>query len=254
MDISTITIFRDEIKDFQEFLENLEFAKENHFVNTSVIKNKIYKDTDRIKFYHFPLEFGSPFDHARQIPINSIKTKWVLIVDTDEKISSRLVEYLRGKIDSFEKEDVNGVYVPRLNHFLRKPLHYSSAWPDYQLRLIRKNKVKFTNTIHNFYPELKNIRFIPRDKSFAIKHYALENIESFIKKLNVYSSIEAKDSQIKSNFIMPIYFALKDFLAIYIKMKGFLDGKRGLHYALIKTFYRYLIHTKNWEINVKQKI
>ena len=148
---------------------------------------------------------------------------------------------------------MNGILVPRLNHVLGKPLNFSSEWPDYQLRLMRKNKVKFSNTIHNFYPDLKKIRCIPKDKSLAIKHYALENIESFIQRQNVYSSIESKYLKRNSNFIMPLFFALKDFIARYIRMKGFLDGKRGLHYALIKAFYRYLIHTKNWEKNILEK-
>ena len=35
MDISTITIFRDKIENFPQFVENLNFAIENHFVNIS---------------------------------------------------------------------------------------------------------------------------------------------------------------------------------------------------------------------------
>tara|TARA_Y100000589_G_C27179421_1_gene640143 strand:- start:1079 stop:1858 length:780 start_codon:yes stop_codon:yes gene_type:complete len=253
MDITTITLFRDKIENFTQFVENLNFAIENHFVDTAITKNKNFKDTNKFKFHHFPLINGSPFDHARQIAINSIKTEWVLIVDTDEQITKEFIKYLRTKIDSYQKEGVNGVWVPRLNHVLGKPLNYSSEWPDYQLRLMRKNKVKFTNTIHKFYPDLKNIRWIPKDKSLAIKHYALENIESFIQRQNIYSTIESKYLEKNINFIMPLFFAFKDFVARYIRMKGFLDGKRGLHYALIKAFYRYMIYTKNWEMNILEK-
>tara|TARA_A100000164_G_C21869117_1_gene754203 strand:+ start:844 stop:1302 length:459 start_codon:yes stop_codon:yes gene_type:complete len=152
----------------------------------------------------------------------------VLILDTDEKITKEFIEYHREKIDFYQKEAVNGVWVPRLNDILGKPLNYSSEWLVYQLRLMRK-KVKFPNTIYKFCPDLKNIRWIQKDKSIAIKHYGLENIESFIQIKNIYSSIESKNIEKNSNSIMHVFFALKDFVARYIKMKGFLDGKRGLH-------------------------
>ena len=43
---------------------------------------------------YFLLEFGSHFDHVRQVSIYNRKSKSVIIVDTDKKITS-LIKYLK---------------------------------------------------------------------------------------------------------------------------------------------------------------
>jgi hypothetical protein len=40
---------------------------------------------------------------------------------------------------------------------------------------------------------------------------------------------------------------LREFLARYVKMKGYRDGLAGLHYSLLMGGYRYLIDSKRWE-------
>lgn len=247
MDISTITIMRGEYELIPKLLKNLDFAREIHIVETDKEPLKRFFDNQKVIIHHYPLEIGEAFDYARQIALKKIKSKWILIVDTDEMISKELSLYLKKSIDKFEKDKIEGIWIPRLNHVLGQKLKHTSSWPDYQLRLIQAKKAEFNNQIHNFVNTSISQKWLPAEEDLAIKHYNFESIDAFIKKLNVYSSIEAKNKKARKNSLLPLVVGFKEFLVRFIKMKGFLDGPYGLHYSILLGFYKYLIKLKEWE-------
>tara|TARA_Y100001968_G_C19384936_1_gene732367 strand:- start:228 stop:989 length:762 start_codon:yes stop_codon:yes gene_type:complete len=248
MDISTITVMRGEYGKIPDLIENLSFAKENHFVETDLIPPTQITSNNKVFFHHYPLEIGEPFDYARQIAVENIKTKWVLVVDTDEFIPLTLIKYIDKHLSTYEAQNIEAIWIPRLNHILGKKLKYSSAWPDYQKRLIRTSKIQFNNQIHNFINISLEEKKLPSNEFFAIKHYNFESISSYIEKLNLYSTIEVKCSEKqKVNSLEPIIVGIKEFIIRFIKMKAFLDGSHGFHYSVLLGFYKYLIKLKEWE-------
>ena len=63
---------------------------------------------------------------------------WILQLDTDEVVSPKLKEEIRKTINNNPPE--NGFWIPRANYFLGRFLRKGGAYPDYTLRLYRRDK------------------------------------------------------------------------------------------------------------------
>jgi glycosyltransferase involved in cell wall biosynthesis len=248
VDIATLTVMRGELERLPGLLENIAFASERHFVETGPTTEGL-RGVDGIVVHHHPLPLGAAFDAARGTALPHIKARWVLVVDTDERIPPSLVEHLRVRVAEFEAAGVEGVWIARRNHVLGQPLLHSSAWPDYQLRFLRRDAAAFSNQIHGFAPKLKREERLAAMDALAIQHFNFETTTDFLTKLNVYSGIEAEQSKeaASPSVTRALYKASREFAVRYLKMKGYRDGAEGLHFAVMLGMYRYLIESKRWE-------
>lgn len=247
--IATLTVMRGELERLPALLENLSFADERHFVETGPMPDALSR-WPGITVHHHPLPLGAAFDAARGEALPHIKAPWTLVVDTDEFIPSSLLEHLLARLPEFEKNDVQGVWLPRRNHVLGAPLLHSSAWPDYQLRFFKTSAASFTNQIHSFVGKLEREEKLLAVDALAIRHFNFELTSDFVTKLNVYSGIEAMQSRepASPSVVRALYKAGRQFAVRYVKMKGYRDGAEGLHYAVMLGVYQYLIESKRWEL------
>jgi hypothetical protein len=88
-----------------------------------------------------------------------------------------------------------------------------------------------------------------------IYHYSYEKIEDFLRKMQKYSTLFAKQYHLKkkSSTFKAIYHAIFTFFKTYFLKRGFLDGKEGViisTYNANAAFYKYL---KLAEINKDKK-
>ncbi|MDP2270218.1 MAG: hypothetical protein Q8K32_05750 [Archangium sp.] len=247
--LATLTVMRGELDRLPGLIENLAFASEKHFVETGPNIDAL-RDWPGLIVHHCPLALGAPFDAARSTALPHIKARWVLVVDTDERVPASLIEHLMARLPDYEARGIQGVWVPRRNHVLSAPLLHSSAWPDYQLRLFRTEAASFSNQIHAFVPRLEREEKLPAIDALAIRHFNFETTTDFVTKLNVYSGIEAEQSKDAAppSVARALYKAGRQVAVRYLKMKGYRDGAEGLHYALLLGVYQYLIETKRWEL------
>jgi hypothetical protein len=248
IEIATLTVMRGEVERLPGMLENLSFASERHLVETGPDVS-VLAPFEGVQVHHHPLPLGAAFDAARGTALPHIKAEWVLVVDTDERVPASLVEHLRARVPEFEAAGVEGVWIARRNHVLGEPLLHSSAWPDYQLRFLRRDAASFSNQIHGFAPKLKREERLPAMDALAIAHFNFESTLDFVTKLNVYSGIEAEQSKdaVAPSVGRALYKAGREFAGRYLKMKGYRDGAEGLHFAVMLGIYRYLIESKRWE-------
>jgi hypothetical protein len=247
--VATLTVMRGEIERLPGLLENLEWCAERHFVETGPSLD-VLRDIRDIERHHHPLPLGAAFDAARGTALPHVRAPWILVVDTDERLPTSLLDYLALQLPRWDIDGVEAVWLPRRNHVLGEPLRFSSAWPDYQMRVFRREAARFTNQIHGFVPaELKHQLRVPAMDALAIQHFNFETTTDFVTKLNLYSGIEADQSRETTapSVSGALYRATREFAVRYLKMKGFRDGAEGLHYALMLGMYRYLIEAKRWE-------
>ena len=81
-------------------------------------------------------------------------------------------------------------------------------------------------------------------------HFAYFDAEHFVKKLNAYTSVEAKhlyNDGVQFGIKNMLESSLREFYNRYIKSKGYKDGFRGFFLGLMMGFYRSLIYIKLWE-------
>ena len=68
--------------------------------------------------------------------IPQAKNEWVLIVDTDERVSDQLQDEIQNILNS--NLSYCGYKIPRINYLLGKPILHGGYYPDYQLRLFKE--------------------------------------------------------------------------------------------------------------------
>lgn len=198
------------------------------------------KYTDKIFQYEW-----QGFAKQKQLAIDKTTLSWVFVLDADERVTEPLKKEIMKKI----KEDKDGYFIPRKNFFLGRWIKHSGWWPDYTLRLFKKEKGKV---------ELREVheKIIVDGKIGYMKepllHYTYQNIEEFIKKMNNYASLSAQEivkrnpSQYKIFYKM-IFSPCFTFLKMYVFRLGLLDGIRGLILAMLYSFYGFLKYVKVWE-------
>lgn len=257
--IATLTVMRGEHDQLVRLLESLAWADERHVVETGPeVDGTAAVVADQgasAVVHHDPRPLGVGFDDARAVALGAIRSTWTLVVDTDERIPPDLVALLRREAAGWEAAGVSGVWLPRLNVVLETPLGFSSSWPDYQLRFLRTTAANFTPSLHvGSLVDGPTLR-LPADVDRAIRHDNFRSTEQFLSKLNLYSTIEASQEghDRPPTLRHAVIAGGREFLARYVKMRGYKDGGVGFHYASMYGMYRYLIGAKRWEAERRRR-
>ena len=196
-----------------------------------------------------------------------IKNDFVLFIDADEVLTDGFISEIKNVI--INKKYV-GFWLFYDNYFLNKKMNYGIKMK--KLALFNKNYGRYEmindNNWTNFDMEIHEHPILNGPISIIqspIIHNDFKNINSFILKHNEYSSWEAMRYLSLNNkniltyrqkfkyFLLPrsILSILYFMYAYFIKL-GFLDGKRGLIYTILKSIYFYLISIKIYELKLTQ--
>lgn len=202
------------------------------------------------KIVTFPKGNYSICEPARNCAIQSASNSWVLVVDADELVTDELRQYLYRRVAQPDCPDA--LYVPRRNMFLGKYIHSS---PDYQLRLVRKEKTDWPAVIHR--PPVVDgvIGRIPANlHRVCLMHLDDACITDRINKLNRYTDYEVgkrinKKYGYLSILCRPIWFFIRSF----IFQGGFRDGKRGLLKSYFDSIYQVSLMAKVLEHKIKDE-
>ena len=191
---------------------------------------------------------------ARNYAISQALNDWVLVVDSDEKISSDLKEYLYKFIDA--PQNYSAVRIPRLNYCWGKPLEV--LYPDAIIRFMKKDAVYWPPFVHAT-PEVKSGEILVIDsdsRNLAIIHNYTDCYRSLINSLNKYTDLEL-EKLIEKNKSINFYFAIwKSFWIIvekYFMRNGYKDGLRGLIISITAGIYKFVVYVKYFEYLEKNK-
>lgn len=162
---------------------------------------------------------------------------WVLSLDADEAVSPALIDeikQLRGEKSAYA--------IPRQSSYLGKMIRFGDWGNDKVLRLFRRDSAQFTDdSVH----ETLKVEGEIGELTQKMTHDAFETLEQVLHKLNVYSSLGAKNKIEQGNsggLFKAITHGLWTFLRGYVFRLGFLDGKQGFMLAVSNAegcYYRY---------------
>ena len=166
--------------------------------------------------------------------------EWVLIIDSDERVSKKLKEEIKDVLK--EPGNMNGFKIPRANYSFGKRLKYGGYWPDYQLRLFKKDKGRYEPREVHAHVMLDGVSGHLKNPIIHIHDRTLKQVVD--KYFFRYAKWEAeerlkreKPSLFKLVFLPPAIFTLR-----YFVQKGFLDGIRGFMTAVIWSIYIFLTY------------
>lgn len=202
--------------------------------------------------YHENVGYADP---ARNFAMSHVTNDWILVVDSDEMIPIELINYLKEWIKN--PNCANALEIPRKNILLGKVLW--SWYPNRIARFFRKGYVSWPDRVH-VVPDVEGTidRIDSRRTELAIIHYNYDSIESFISRLNKYSTLELekyKDRNIKFSIGFLIMRPFLEFLKKFILKKGYKDGIHGFIFSVLQAVYKFVSIAKLWEyeLNLNNK-
>lgn len=197
--------------------------------------------------FHEKLEFVEP---ARNFAISKATGDWILILDADEEIPAGLEEKIKELLIKPIVSDY--VEIPRKNIIFGHWMKASMWWPDYHIRLFKKNKIVWQNKIHSKPKTSGQGLTLAAEENLAIIHYNYQTVSQFIERLNRYSDIQSKELQ-ENGVIFEwrdlIKKPLDEFLSRFFAKQGYLDGVFGLGLSLLQAFSFLVVYLKLWEIS-----
>jgi len=184
--------------------------------------------------------------------IPQASNEWVLIVDSDERVTFGLREEIEKALSSNGEYD--GYYIPRKNFFLGKEVKYG-GWGyenDLNIRLFRRDSAKYEEKeVHADIIVKGNVGKL--NEPFL--HYSYHSLEQYMGKMARYTNWAASDVCKKHKEIGVSHLLFRPFFTffkMYVLKLGFFDGVRGIILALLSSYYVYIKYAKAWEmINVK---
>jgi glycosyltransferase involved in cell wall biosynthesis len=240
--LSVVIITKNEERNIADCLATVEWADEIIIVDSFSTDRTVEiakKYTDKI----FQRQFTN-YSDQKNFGAAQASNPWILSIDADERVSSELKEEICQVIT---KGSSDGYLIPRLDYMFGKKIKYGGWYPQYHLRLYKKDKGKWVRAVHEFVTVDGKIEYLKN----PLLHFSHLTISNFIQKLDRYTSMEAENlflQQKKTNIFNIIFLPLIVFIYKYLFCLGFLDGVHGLFLAVSLAYYHFAKHTKLWEL------
>jgi glycosyltransferase involved in cell wall biosynthesis len=240
--VSVVIVTKDEEKNIKDALESVREFEE------VVVLDAFSRDgTLEICKRYTPRVFQQEwkgYARQKQAAMDLANKEWVLILDADERVTPALKRELAGKIGEGMRD---GFYLPRKNYFLGKWIRHSGWWPDYTLRLFRKEVSHVElREVHEKVVVKGSVGHLKE----PIEHYTYRTIADYLKKMEQYSTLSANElfqrkstPPVLSMIANPTYV----FLKMFFLRQGFRDGMHGFVLAGLYSVYTFLKYVKIWE-------
>jgi glycosyltransferase involved in cell wall biosynthesis len=180
---------------------------------------------------------------------------WILSLDADEEVSPKLAQEIQALLAG--EPAFTAYRIPRLNHFLRRPLRHGGYWPDPKLRLFRRGTAQFADR-----PVHETMKMIGESEAPVgrlrgpLIHHCYPTLTDYVEHMNRYSSIAAEQlvASGRAGKSWPwlawnaVLNPAATFLYNYLFRLGFLDGPAGLLQHVNHSFYIHWKFAKAWAL------
>jgi len=204
-----------------------------------------------------------------------LKHEWELHLDADEILSEELISELQTLKRTGVPPNVNGYFVPRLVHFLGRAIRHGGMFPIWHMRIFRRGHGRCEereydqhfvidgNSLRLYGALIDDIR-MPLSE-WIIRHNRWSDAE--VRELCCSSPIARICGRFGGNPIerkryfrsfylrMPLLLRpLLLFVYRYFVRCGFLDGREGLIFFSLQTFwFRFLVDAKIHEYKLERE-
>lgn len=265
--VSILVLTYNEEKNIASCLESVQWSDDVHVLDSCSIDGTLEiarKYGVRIRQRKF-----DNYAAQRNFGLNEIdyKNPWVLMVDADEVVTLEMSNEIT-KITSVESNDVYIYSFRRKDYFMGNWIKHSSGYPTWFGRLVRIGHVWVEREINEEYKTDGEVGYL----NSHIVHYPFnKGFSAWLDKHNRYSTMEAQflvnggfkktsfveffnsDPVKRRKAIKSFVYKLPGrpflmFVALYIFRGGFLDGKTGFTYCILRVFYEFMINCKVKEL------
>jgi (heptosyl)LPS beta-1,4-glucosyltransferase len=196
---------------------------------------------------------GGNFSEWRNLGAQKASGEWLFYIDSDERVTPELKEEIIKTISEDPKE--KAFAIPRRNVLLGHEMKHGGWWPDYVLRLIKKDALLgWEGELHE-QPKVKGEVGKLTNPFIHITHRSLTEM---MEKTNAWSEVEAKllfDAH-HPKMVWWRFFSVagREFWYRGIIKMGFLDGPVGVIEVIYQMISRMITYAKLWEMQINAGI
>ena len=242
--ISAVVVCYDERDNIEQCLKSLSWADEIVVVDsfsTDGTAELCKKYTNRVYQREWP-----GYIEQKAYAVSLAKNEWVFSLDSDEVVTDILRDEILTRL-SADKDEMNGYYVKRHSFYLGRWINHGGWYPDYKLRLFKKDKV-----FHG--GENPHDRYFVKGMTARLKgeieHYTYRNISDQLSTIDRFSEIASEGLYRRDSRFALIKMLFKppaSFLETYVYKLGFLDGLAGFIISVLTSYYVFVKYAKLWE-------
>jgi len=172
----------------------------------------------------------------KQFAVDSATSDWVLCLDADERVSAGL----RAEVESLREAGFAGYAgwsVPRITDYFGRFLRHGNAFPDRLVRLFDRRRGGWVG-----YEIHENTQVSGRTGRLRgyLEHYSYRSLSDHQERMRRYADLMARalhERGKRGSLLKVLVNPQWRFLRGYFLRLGFLDGWRGLVFALIEANY-----------------
>lgn len=271
--ISVVVPVKNEARNLRRCLPALSWADE-----VFVIDSHSTDDTSLVAAEHgahvVPFSFNGHYPKKKNWALDNLpfRHEWVLIVDADEVVPPELAEEIVRRTAS---DEADGFYLNMKYYFLGRRLRhcgYSECW---NLRLFKHRLGRYermpaepgSSAGDNEAHEHVELRGRVARLEHELDHHAYPSVSVWVEKHNRYACWEAENTErflrepvpasigtgkrfkrrLKKLYLRLPCRPVVRFLYAYFLRLGFLDGRPGLFFCLLLSFYDFLCDANRYE-------
>jgi (heptosyl)LPS beta-1,4-glucosyltransferase len=177
------------------------------------------------------------YSKQRTAALAAVSEEWVFFVDADERSSPEQAAEIRAKITN---PKIDGYWVPRHNYIFGRLTRHTGWFPDYQLRLLRRENARYdmTRDVH----ELAILEHEVGYLETPFIHYNYRDLAQFVEKQERYTDYAARDLYRQGVHVKPQNFVLqplRQFVWRFVTLQGYRDGLHGLRLSVLMAWYEF---------------
>lgn len=182
------------------------------------------------------------FAQVRNFALEKATYEWVFFLDSDEIIPVSEQPAIQRAIKNGK---LDGAFVKRTDVFMGKQLRYGEAGKQRILRLFKRDLGHFNRAVH----EVAKVNGKVGNIDVTIIHHAHVSISEFISTVSWYAQqIGFNRSFLPHEVLLELLiYPPGKFIFNYIFALGFLDGWRGLIYALVMSMHSAAVRVYAYE-------
>lgn len=240
MNLSIIIIAKNEEKNLERSLKAVQGMGEIILVDSGSTDNT-RAVAERFGAQVFDIDWQG-FGRAKKFAQEKANGNWILSVDADEVVTSPLREEILAIVGKSDSKA--GYEIARLTNFMGKWIYHSGWYPDYVLRLFRRDIGAFTDSLVH---ESVNLSGPVGRLNNSLLHYSYPDISVYLRKLDRYTSLGAEELRRQGRKFHIHQLLLKppaSFFRHYLTGAGFLDGLEGFLIAGLSAYGTFIKYVK----------
>jgi glycosyltransferase involved in cell wall biosynthesis len=178
------------------------------------------------------------FGRTKNFALDQARGEWVFSLDTDERVPPALKDEIQTVVKA--NGPLAGYRVPRKNYFCGRWIRHLGWYPDYTLRLFRRDQGRFRD--REVHEEVLVAGPVGNLKT-PLEHYSYRSVSEYVTRMDRYARLAAVELAKRGRRPFPgelVFRPFFTFLHLYVIRQGFLEGTTGYALAILMSTYNFL--------------